>query len=365
MTKNEALDGLEKIYHGIQYAYFDDDAIWDEYAIKHTTDFLYYPHKGIPIAIKIITEEDEIVDISIHFNHCQNFKKYPLFLFLKPNVSHNAVFASNYNTACFSLTESFSIQPFRVKNKQILYATKQFTLNDFICTSKFIYNQNFQWVKKEENGIVSVVEEFYDDKGYYNCYISEKLEFRTYKELKALEYRKKLKGYFDNEDYNSLFIEFEKIIDTFLFRHNLYDYDDNNDFKSDCMIQIWEKILNKEFYYGDNIPKYVNDFCYNILRNKQKQYAVRRRIIEENPDFIVNMKENRDSTFDEYVSIAPKQKRKSSLSTIFVYDKLTNQLVGEYDSIVEASKATNTDTSNISKCIKGKLKSTNGYKFSI
>lgn len=75
------------------------------------------------------------------------------------------------------------------------------------------------------------------------------------------------------------------------------------------------------------------------------------------------MRENRDSAYDEYVSTAPKQKRKSSLPTICVYDKITGELLGEYESVADAAKATGTDQSNISKCLNGKRKSTGNFCF--
>ena len=359
MTKDEALKGLQQVYHGTIRGYFDDDAVWDEYAVRYTTDFLYYPKKGIPMAVKIITEEDDIEDISIHFHLCQDFRKYPLFVFLKPNTSHNAVFASNYNTACFSLTEDFRILPFRVKDGKILLGKKDYSLDDFLCNPNYIFNQDKQWVIEDDNGCAVIVEDFDKRKNFYNCHLPEKIEFnppfRSSREI--------LRDYFYKQDYDRLFRAFLQIAEVYFRQHGILDYDEREDLKSECVILIWEKILSGELYTGENLPKYAQSVCYNILREKQRKYATRKLIILKNKTFLSTMRENRDSGFEEYVSTAPKQKRKSSLPPIRAYDKKTGILFGEYGSIIEAAEATGTDRSNISKCLNGKLKSTGNFRF--
>lgn len=360
MTKAEALKGLERTYHGTIYGYLDDDAEWNEYARMYTADFLYYPKKGIPMAVKVITEEDDVEDIAIHFSLCQEYKKYPLFLFLKPNTSLNAVFASNYNTACFSLTEDFRILPFRIRDKRILLAKEDYSLDDFICNPKYIFNQDKQWIIKHKDGRVVIVEDFDKRRNTYNCHLPGKIEFnppeRSSKEI--------LRDWFYAQDYDRLFRAFLHIEEIYFRQQGILDYDEREDLKSDCNILIWEKILTGELYTGDNLPKYVQSVCFNILRARQRKYATRKAIIERNPSYLSDMRESRDPTYDEYVSTAPKQRRKSSLPTICVYDKITGSLLGEYESVADAAKATGTDQSNISKCLSGKRKSTGNFRFS-
>ena len=361
MTKDEALIGLNYVYHGKIHAFYDDEDEWNEYAINRLKiDFLYYPKKGIPMAVKIITEEDDIEYVAIHFHQCQEYKKYPLFVFLKPNKSYNAVFASNYNTACFALTKDFRILPFRIKDGKVLLGKKDYSLDDFICNPKYVFNQDKEWVfHDEKQGYCRVVEDFDKRKSFYNCHLLDKIEFNP----PARSTREKLKEYYEIQDYDKLFRAFIRIEESYFRQHGILDYDEREDLKSDCNILIWEKILTGELYSGYNLPKYVHSVCYNILRARQRKYSTRKAIIERNLNYLSGMKENRDSGFDDYVSTAPKQKRKSSLPPIRAYDKKTGELFGEFDSIKEAAAKTGTDQSNISKCLNGKLKSTGNFRF--
>lgn len=371
MYKTDAKRILERVYHGIVDAYYNDDANWDNQVSRYKTDFLYYQHIGIPIAIKLIDKTNKTYEIACHFHYCQENKKYPLVLFLRPNNSYNAVFAINYNVACFSLTHTGTIKPFKVVDNRILLGTKEYTLDDFICTSKYIFNQNIQWVEiDKKTGIADIIDEFYQNDNHYNCYLNEKLEFYDPYERRLAQYeserniyRQKLKELFDNKDYNALFNEFYTIEETYFRKHNITDKFAIEDLQQDCNVLIWENILKGKLYYGDNLQKYVQSVCYFKLKEKQKKYAVRKRIANLNPDIFSIEKERNKGLFDEYVSIAPKRKKRSNLPTIIVYDNLTNRIVGEYDSIVEASKATGADRGNISKCINGKQKSTKGYRF--
>ena len=373
MNKEEGKRILERVYHGKVDAYYDDNAYWDNDACtsKKTTDFIYYQHTGIPIAIKLIDSSNKIYEIACHFDYCQKNKKYPLVLFLQPNNSYNAIFALNYNTACFSLTMNGTIMPFKVVKNKLLLSEKEYMLDDFICTSKYIFNQNIQWVEiDKKTGIADVIDEFYKDENHYNCYLVDKIEFYDPIERKKIQYKneqsahkQKLKELFDDRNYNALFSEFYSIEEAFCLKHNLIDRFAIEDFQQDCNILIWQKILNGELCNGNNLPKYVQMVCHYKLKEKQKKYAVRERIAKLNPDAFSTKKEHSEALFDEYVSIALKRKKRSNLPSIEVYEIHTNKKVGEYESIIEASKATGADRGNISKCINGKQKSTKGYRF--
>ena len=373
MNKNEAKKILERVYHGTVDAYYDDDANWDNQASGYKTDFLYYQHKGIPIAVKLIDNSNKTYEIACHFQHCQENKKYPLVLFLRPNNSYNAIFAINYNTACFSLTHTGKIKPFKVVNNTILLGKKEYSLDDYICTSKYIFNQNKQWVEIDKNtGIANVIDEFYQNDNHYNCYLNETIEFYNPYERKDTryksdtdEYKQKLKELFENKDYNALFNEFYSIEEKYYRNHNISDRFEIEVLQQDCNVLIWENILNGKMHYGDNLLKYVQNVCYYKLREKQKKYAVRKRIAYSNPDMFSMKKERSNVFLDEYVSIKPKRKKNSNLSTISVYDKLTNEKIGEYNSIIDASKETGADRGNISRCINGKSKSTNNMIFKL
>ena len=149
------------------------------------------------------------------------------------------------------------------------------------------------------------------------------------------------------------------------FFNEAYDYDD---FIQDCLIKLWEYIVEMKLVHPDGITTYITTAVRYKLLDFIKRESRRKRIAtfedmseaETTPYFDNFDDEEKLYTASEAMKdYEPGEKQPEE--KIVQFEKNTYKKVAEFSTIAEAAEATGIDKGNISKVLSGKGKTAGGY----
>lgn len=185
---------------------------------------------------------------------------------------------------------------------------------------------------------------------------------------------------YDNAYYSIFFSEAEKYIrDTVPsspitkkiygkaveFFSESYDF---NDYVQDCLLKLWEYIVEANLYHHEGITYYISIAARNILYDFVEKQARRRRVATFNDLSEAETSPYFDNFDDEeelftaaqaYKAYEPGEKKEDE--KVLQVEKKTYKLVATFNSISEAAKKTGVGRTNISEVLSGKRKTAGGF----